>query len=102
MDIAAKRRREKQVVSLMIGLYCRRNHGVKQGLCPDCEELAAYSTKRIELCPVMAEKTFCSKCQIHCYQPAMREKIKTVMSFSGPRMIFYHPLMALRHLLSGL
>jgi hypothetical protein len=29
----------------------------------------------------------------------MREKIKEVMRFSGPRMLLYHPLDAFRHLL---
>ncbi len=29
----------------------------------------------------------------------MKEKIKTVMRFSGPRMLIYHPIMAIRHLI---
>ena len=29
----------------------------------------------------------------------MREKIRAVMRFSGPRMIFHHPVMALRHVI---
>jgi hypothetical protein len=29
----------------------------------------------------------------------MREKIREVMRFSGPRMIFHHPIMAIRHLI---
>ena len=28
-------------------------------------------------------------------------KIKTVMRFSGPRMLFYHPIMAIRHLIGN-
>ena len=31
------------------------------------------------------------------YKPDMREKIRAVMRFSGPRMIFYHPVAAIRH-----
>jgi hypothetical protein len=31
----------------------------------------------------------------------MREKIKEVMRFSGPRMIFCHPIMAIRHLIES-
>jgi hypothetical protein len=31
----------------------------------------------------------------------MREKIKEIMRFSGPRMIFYHPIMAIRHLIES-
>lgn len=47
----------------------------------------------------METKTFCSNCKVHCYKADMREKICAVMRFSGPRMIFYHPIAAMRHLL---
>ena len=43
------------------------------------------------------KKTFCVNCRVHCYKPDMREKIRAVMRFSGPRMIFYHPVAAIRH-----
>lgn len=29
----------------------------------------------------------------------MREKIRQVMRFSGPRMIFHHPVAAVRHVI---
>ena len=29
----------------------------------------------------------------------MREKIRAVMRFSGPRMLLYHPVLAVRHLI---
>lgn len=44
-------------------------------------------------------KTFCSNCRVHCYKPEMREKIREVMRFSGPRMIWYHPMAAISHVL---
>jgi hypothetical protein len=31
----------------------------------------------------------------------MREKIREVMRFSGPRMIFYHPITAIRHVIES-
>ena len=30
-----------------------------------------------------------------------REKIREVMRFSGPRMLFYHPIIAIRHVLES-
>ena len=36
---------------------------------------------------------------MHCYKPQMREKIRDVMRFSGPRMIFHHPIAAVRHVI---
>lgn len=101
MDTQTKREREKQVVSLMISLYCRKRHKTKNGLCPDCAALEAYARQRSEKCPFMETKTFCSNCRVHCYKPKMRQKIREVMRFSGPLMIFYHPVMAVRHVIES-
>lgn len=98
MDVQTKREREKETVSLMIALYCRKKHGGRS-LCPDCAALEAYARLRSDKCPFMETKTFCSNCRVHCYKPDMREKIRAVMRFSGPRMIFHHPVMAVRHLI---
>ncbi len=45
-DIEAKRQREKAMVNEMIALYCRKKHGTRGGLCPDCAALAAYARHR--------------------------------------------------------
>lgn len=100
-DIQNKREREKRIVSEMIALYCRRRHGTRKGLCTECEALDAYARMRSDKCPFMETKTFCSNCRVHCYKPEMREKIRLVMRFSGPRMIFCHPVMALRHVIES-
>lgn len=97
--IQQKRKKEQTVVKEMISLYCRKNHGSHSGcLCPECLELSAYAQKRSEKCPFMEKKTFCANCKVHCYKPEMRERIRTVMRFSGPRMLLYHPCLALWHL----
>ena len=99
--IESKREREKRTVSLMIRIYCKKKHGTKKGLCPECEALDAYARMRSEKCPFMETKTFCSNCKVHCYKADMREKIRAVMRFSGPRMIFSHPIMAIRHVIES-
>ena len=100
--IQSKREREQYVVSQMIELYCKKQHTSKNGaLCKDCQELKDYAWQRSEKCPFMETKTFCSNCKVHCYKPAMREKIREVMRFSGPRMLFYHPMLAIRHLIES-
>ena len=83
----------------MIAIYCKKNHGTKGVLCPECTELEVYARQRSDKCPFMETKTFCSNCKVHCYQPEMREKIRAVMRFSGPRMLFVHPVMAIRHVI---
>lgn len=100
-DIQDKRQREKQMVSQMITLYCRRTHHTRGALCPDCAALNQYACARSDRCPFMETKTFCSNCRVHRYKPDMREKIRIVMRFSGPRMIFYRPVVAIRHVVEA-
>lgn len=90
--------REKRTVETMIGMFCRGNHGSKGDLCPECAELRDYAFARIDRCPRRDNKVSCARCEIHCYSPDMRERIRTVMRYSGPRMVL-HPLMAVRHML---
>ena len=78
---------------------CQVGHG-GPGLCGECRELLEYSLARLDHCKFGNAKTKCHKCPVHCYRPDMREKIRTVMRFSGPRMLLYHPLEALRYLFS--
>lgn len=101
MDVQSKREREKKIVSEMIALYCRKKHGTKGELCPDCAALSDYAKIRSDKCPFMETKTFCSNCRVHCYKPDMREKIREVMRFSGPRMLPVHPVMAVRHVIES-
>ncbi len=53
--------------------------------------------ERIDLCPMMETKSFCSVCRIHCYQKEMREQIHRVMRYAGPRMLLYHPFITIQH-----
>ena len=92
--------RESKTVSHMIQLWCRNKHHTKDGLCPECEELLAYAQKRLGACKFGENKTKGHLCPIHCYKPEMRAKIQQVMRYSGPRMIFHHPIEAIRSLLS--
>lgn len=96
-----KREREKQLVGEMIQLYCRKKHGALEGLCADCAALEAYARARSDKCPFMETKTFCSNCKVHCYNAEMREKIREVMRFAGLRMLFVHPVMAVRHVIES-
>ena len=97
----SKREKEKRIVGEMIKLYCKKQHKVKKGLCPECQALKKYAELRSDKCPFMENKTFCSNCKVHCYKKEMREKIRQVMRFSGPRMIFHHPVMAINHLIQS-
>lgn len=90
---------EKATVRHMIELWCLKKQK-KQELCEECRELLTYATARLDRCKFGERKTKCHKCPVHCYRPDMREKIREVMRFSGPRMILYHPLEALCYIMS--
>lgn len=92
---------EKAVVGQMIRIYCRRYEG-NITLCPECRELLDYACRRLENCPYGNGKPTCKKCPVHCYRPEMKERIRIIMRWSGPRMILYHPLAAIKHLLREL
>lgn len=92
---------EKYVVELMIRLYCRKCEG-HDVLCPECQELLDYARNRLDHCRFGARKPTCRKCPVHCYRPEMKERIKAVMRWSGPRMMLYHPIAAFRHILHEL
>ena len=93
-----KRAKEKEIVGEMIGIYCRKNHKWRGFLCPECTELKAYAFTRADKCPFMENKTFCSNCEVHCYEPTMRARIREVMRFSGRRLFFRHPILVVKHL----
>ena len=93
--------RERRTVAVMIALYCRDHHRSEDTLCPECSELMGYAHARLDKCPFGEGKTTCARCPVHCYRPAMRERIRTVMRYAGPRMILRHPVLALRHLIDG-
>ena len=89
---------DKKIIKIMIEYHCRKRHGSKT-LCNECLSLLEYANKRIEMCPLEENKVSCRKCVIHCYAPSRKEQIRKVMRFSGPRMIFNHPVIAIKHLI---
>jgi hypothetical protein len=93
--------REKATVAIMIALYCHNRHKSNR-LCPECRELLDYARTRLDECRFQESKPTCARCRVHCYQPVMRERIKEVMRYAGPRLIFRHPIRTIRHLLDGL
>ncbi len=98
---ARRARRELKTVGAMIALYCRDHHGTQRELCADCDELLRYAGQRTEHCPLIADKPTCAHCPVHCYKPAMRERIRTVMRYAGPRMMWRHPILTILHLVEG-
>ncbi len=90
--------REKKTVAAMIRIHCRDQHGGRKALCPSCQALLQYAWQRLDKCPFGEGKSTCARCPVHCYQLRMREEIRRVMRYAGPRMLYTHPILAIRHL----
>ena len=88
---------EKKTVEQMIRLYCRLKDGHSE-LCPECKALLEYAHARLDRCKFGEAKKTCRQCPVHCYKKDMRERMRAVMRFSGPRMMWYHPVDAIKHL----
>ncbi len=98
-----RRARELKTIAAMVRMYCR-GHGHEReanaALCDDCTALFEYASRRLERCVFGDAKPACANCLVHCYKADMREQIRVVMRWAGPRMLLRHPVMAIAHLIA--
>lgn len=95
-----RRGREFKMIAAMLRMYCAAHHGAKQDrLCKDCAELHDYARRRLERCVFGENKPTCANCTVHCYKENMRERIRQLMRWAGPRMLWRHPVLAVRHMI---
>lgn len=88
---------EKETVEQMIKLYCRYKEG-HAVLCDSCMALLQYAHTRLSRCPFGEKKSTCRRCKVHCYKQEMKQRMREVMRYAGPRMLWHHPFAAIRHL----
>jgi hypothetical protein len=113
-------RADARLLGDFTGIYCRGRHksavrgalvsdGAALGtygrglpvVCDDCAELLRYAERRRAFCP-KDPKPFCSNCDTHCYQQGMRDRMREVMRYAGPRSMFTrHAITGVRHLFEG-
>ena len=114
--------REWKTMSAMVRIYCRDHHRFPfcpemrlpcgaftdakrpqpaEYLCAECRQFLDYAGVRLERCRFGQEKPTCANCPVHCYQRDRREQARVVMRYAGPRMLWEHPVMSLRHWLDG-
>jgi hypothetical protein len=97
-----RRAREFKTIAVMLRMYCHVHHGSPHApLCRDCIELHDYARRRLERCLFGEAKPTCVNCTVHCYKAIMRERVRQVMVWAGPRMLWRHPVLAVRHLIDG-
>lgn len=90
--------REIKTIEKMIQIY-EKAHPTSADSPEQYQKLYDYAINRLEKCRYGEQKPACKQCPIHCYQPKMREQMKLIMRWSGPKMLFHHPILAIRHLL---
>jgi hypothetical protein len=83
--------------AVALGVYAPRPPIV----CATCAGLLRYAERRRALCP-KDPKPFCSSCDTHCYRADMRESMRDMMRYAGPRsMLHGHAVDGLRHFIEG-
>ena len=85
-----EQRAGEETVDCMIGI-CRGVHGTSLGkeLCEACRQLQAYADLRTEKCPVYGDRSVLQcTAKVHCYSRKRCRKIREVMKYAGPRMLF--------------
>jgi hypothetical protein len=103
-----------QVLVRFTAVYCQVNHaGEKSGVavsddadgilttgrfsvCTDCRAFLAYAIERRRRCP-FEPKPACKHCPIHCYRADYRQRVRTIMSFSGRHLLLRGRLDLLWH-----
>ena len=91
--MASKVDEDIKVLREFIKIYCETKHRdraktIQDGinLCDECHDTLQYSAMRREYCPQDPKPT-CKNCDIHCYKPEYRQRIKDIMRHSGMVMI---------------
>lgn len=103
-QLTSKQLQDLRILAAFIHLYCSSQHGGKgeqmsplpeqlrsrwnknAALCPDCAAILEHGSKKRLACP-LKPKPSCKKCHIHCYGQEYRRKIRTIMAFSGRKML---------------
>lgn len=96
--------KDLKVLLQFTAVYCRAHHEGERApvdagrdvyrplplrrhpVCADCREFLLYAFERRLHCP-LEEKPSCKHCQVHCYRPGHRDKVREVMRFSGQYLI---------------
>ena len=85
-------------ITRMVRRYCRSVHETGGRFFHTKRPLPEHVKKRRGICPHGDNKPFCSNCPIHCHKPEMRQQMRAVMRYAGPRMLLTHPILVLRHM----
>ncbi|RJQ52763.1 MAG: nitrous oxide-stimulated promoter family protein [Actinobacteria bacterium] len=101
--LSRKALKDMSVLGRFVALYCADKHAERPAtrfaykgvedktwhgieLCEDCSRLLTHGTAKRLVCP-KEPKPYCKDCDVHCYGPGYREKVREIMRYSGRKMI---------------
>jgi hypothetical protein len=103
-ELTLKELKDLKVLALFTSVWCQAHHSgeksplasadpslarlglARRALCGECREFLAYAFERRIRCPLDPKPT-CKHCQVHCYRPGHRERVREIMRFSGKYLI---------------
>ena len=110
-------RRDLRTLATFVSIYCSQRHetrdkspmflkthdvtaiaGREVCLCSSCAKLLSHAFMKRTHCP-MDPKPACKHCPNHCYSPTYRKAMRSVMRYSGRRLLLAGRLDYLLHLL---
>ena len=91
---------EFKTIKSMTMIFCQKHHNQSSPQCDECQTFVNYAHEKLDRCPYGEIKPACNKCPIHCYKKIEREQARTIMRFAGPRMLWKHPILTLKHFLA--
>lgn len=89
--------REIKTIKAMFSLHKEKHVNRKSD--EEYINLLEYSILRLTKCVLKDQKLTCKKCPIHCYKAHQKKDIQDIMRWAGPRMLLYHPVLAILHLI---
>lgn len=91
-----RREKERRLLSCMVAYYCRKNHGNRVRLCPECADVDRFIRQRCH-CPRQEATRLCRSCPAQCGRPELKEKLRRMVRYACPRMLFRHPVTVSRY-----
>ena len=94
--------KEKESIKKTFAVYCHANHGTSGNkLCSKCNALLLTIMTKIDRCPYGITKPICDRCERPCFGATQTKEFLTIMEKSQTKMLFKHPMMAIKHKLAG-
>lgn len=89
--------REKRMLDAMVLIYCKANNCYGSAPCVKCTKLGVYAKSRLEHCRFQEKKPVCGRYDLTCYDLQNKDYAEEVFTYAGPRMMFEHPLLGIKH-----